>query len=67
MKKFKLNSLAKNQLLTVKGGKFKEKFDEEMDKLERDNPGSGCSCACAYANNGGSSTSDNNSANSAQG
>lgn len=65
MKKFKLNTLEKNQLLTVKGGrmKFKEKFDEEMDS----GGGSSCSCGCAYANSGGSSSSDNSSANSAQG
>lgn len=40
MKKFKSYKIKKEQLLTIKGGrmKFKEKFDEEMDKLERENP-----------------------------
>ena len=38
MKNFKSNEIKKEQLLAVKGGKFKEKFDEEMDKLDRENP-----------------------------
>lgn len=37
MKNFKSNEIKKDQLVKVKGGKFKEKFDEEMDKLDRDN------------------------------
>ncbi len=53
MSKIKLTNLAKselakNELQTVLGGREREVC---------------CSCSCAYANNGGSSTSDNGYAN----
>jgi len=59
MKKFlKLTELSKNEMGKVVGGQC----TVLITRIVRT-----CGCSCAYANQGGSSTQDNLSANAAQG
>lgn len=66
MKKFKLNKLEKREMSNIYAGGIKGGF--AVGGYHSGGGGSSsCSCACAYADSGGSSTSDNRSANNADG
>ncbi|MCB2196382.1 MAG: hypothetical protein KQH79_11025 [Bacteroidetes bacterium] len=60
MKKINLKTLEQKQLKKIKAG------FQDAQRMAVGSKGI-CICACAYADSGGSSTSDNNSANAAEG
>lgn len=67
MKRFKLNELDRLEMEKVRGGDDPQDLIIPPEKLREDDSGSDCSCACKWVNQGGSSTSDNNAANTAGG
>ena len=66
MKKFKLSKLSKKEMKETYAGGVKGGFAVGGYK-SGSGGSSSCSCACRYANEGGSSTSDNSRANNAEG
>ncbi len=67
MKKFKLSKLSKKEMKETYAGGIKGGFAVGGINTSCDTPSRNCSCACRYADNEGSSTSDNDKANDAAG